>query len=153
MTQVPFADQRLPVHDPDSGRPVTLTVREFRHLEALKVTALVRPLVADLAALTVEGETAALPDALAIEGVMAAHADRWLELEARACGRDAAWLARLGDADGRAVSRAMWEANSGFFLRRWIALVAGRAEAEELYRFVASSARAPAPVTVAPTRH
>ena len=150
---MPFADQHLTVIDPDSGRPVTLTVREFRHHEALKITALARPLIADLAALTVEGEAAVLPDALAIEGVMAAHADRWLDLESHACGRDAAWLGRLGDADGRALSRAMWDANSGFFVRRWIALVAGQAEAEALHRFVASSAQATKPITVAATRH
>ena len=47
----------------------------------------------------------------------------------------------------------MWDANSGFFVRRWIALAQGRAEAEALHRFVASSARAREPVTVAATRH
>ena len=73
MTQVPLADQQLTVIDPDTGRPVALTVREFRHREALTLTALARPLIADLAALTVEGESTSLPDALAIEGVMAAH--------------------------------------------------------------------------------
>ena len=150
---MPFADQQLTVIDPDSGRPVTLTVREFRHREALELTVLALPLIADLAALMPEGEASALPDALAIEGVMAAHVDCWLALEGRACGRDAAWLARLGDADGRAVSRATWDANTGFFLRRWIALVTGREEAEALYRFVASSAQASAPVPVAATRH
>ena len=153
MTQVPFADRQLTVHDPDTGRPVALTVREFRHREALTLTALARPLIADLAALTVEGESTSLPDALAIESVMAAHTDLWLELTARACDRDAAWLARLSDFDGRELSRAMWDANSGFFVRRWIALAQGRAEAEALHRFVSSSARAREPVTVAATRH
>ena len=71
------------------------------------------------------------PDALAIEATLAAHAPLWLELVARACGRDADWLGRLSDADGRALSEAMWAANGAFFLRRVVVQVAARAKAGE----------------------
>ena len=130
-----FPDRDVTVHDPDTREPVSLTVREFRFREGLEVTALARPLLAALAALVPAGEDGTgagrAPDALAVEGVLAAHAALWLELAARACDRDAGWLARLGDADGRALSEAMWAANGAFFLRRVVAQVATRATARE----------------------
>ena len=127
-----FPDRDVTVRDPDSGAEVSLTVREFRFREGLEATALARPLIAALAALVSErGDGANAqeegPDALAIESALAAHAALWLELTARACGRDADWLARLGDADGRALSEAMWAANGGFFLLRVVAQVTSRA--------------------------
>ena len=121
-----FPDREVTVRDPDSGRPATLTVREFRFREGLEVTAIARPLVAALAALVPEGGDATPPDALAVEAALAAHAALWLELAARACDRDASWLARLADADGRVLSEAMWAANGGFFLRRVVVQVSAR---------------------------
>jgi len=111
-----FPDREVRVQDPDSGEPVTLTLHEFRFREGLEATALARPLIAALAALVparedgvgaAEAGEGAGPDALAVEAALAAHAALWLELAARACGRDAGWLARLGDADGRALCRAV----------------------------------------------
>lgn len=119
-----FPDREVTVRDPDSGAAVALTVREFRFREGLEVTALARPLVAALAGLVPDRTEDEGPDALAIESALAAHAALWLELAARASSRDAAWLARLSDADGRALSEAMWAANGGFFLRRVAAQVA-----------------------------
>ena len=128
-----FPDRDVTVRDPDSGEPVILTVREFSFREGLEATALARPLLAALAALVPGGAGGEEegPDALAIESALAAHAGLWLELAARACGRDAAWLGRLSDADGRALSEAMWAANGAFFLRRVVAQVAARAKGEE----------------------
>ena len=130
-----FPDRDVTVRDPDTGAEVSLTVREFRFREGLEATALARPLLAALAGLVPgRGDDADTeeegPDALAIEGALAAHADLWLELAARASGRDADWLARLSDADGRALSEAMWVANGAFFLRRVVAQVAARAKGE-----------------------
>ena len=129
--EVLFPDRDVTVRDPDSGAEVSLTVREFRFREGLEATALARPLIAALAALVPElGDGESIqeegPDALAIESALAAHAALWLELTARACCRDADWLARLSDADGRALSEAMWATNGGFFLRRVVAHVASR---------------------------
>ena len=146
-----FPDCEVTVRDPDTGEPVTLTVREFRFREGLEATALARPLIAGLAALVPEGDDVPAPAALAIEGVMAEHPDLWLELSARACGREAAWLARLGDAGASAVSGAMWRANSAFFMRRLVDLLAGRGKEEKLFRSLASSMRSSAPATDAAT--
>ena len=110
-----FPDREVTVRDPNTGEDVSLTVREFRFREGLEATALARPLIAALAELVPDPADPEGPDALAIEGALAAHAALWLELVARASDRDAAWLARLSDADGRALSEAMWAANGGFF--------------------------------------
>ena len=126
-----FPDRQVAVTDPETGVAVTLTVREFRFREGLEATALARPLIAALAALVPDRAEDKGPDALAVEGALAANAALWLELAARACGRDAAWLARLSDEDGRALSEAMWAANGGFFLRRVAAQVAARGTARE----------------------
>ena len=126
-----FPDREVTVRDPDTGDDVSLTVREFRFREGLEATAVARPLIAALANLVPDHAEGEGPDALTIEAALAVHAALWLELVARACGRDVAWLARLSDADGRALSEAMWAANGGFFLRRVAAQVAARARAGE----------------------
>ena len=127
-----FPDREVAVTNPDTGAAVTLTVREFRFREGLEATAIARPLIAALAGLVPNRAEDEGPDALAVEGALATHAGLWLELAARACSRDVAWLARLSDADGRALSEAMWAANGGFFLRRVAAQVAARTTAREV---------------------
>ena len=151
--EVLFPDREVTVRDPDSGGSVTLTVREFRFREGLEATALARPLIAALASLVPNHAEDEGPDALAIENALAAHATLWLELVARACDRDAAWLARLSDADGRALSEAMWAANGEFFLRRVVAQAAARAKArrESPCRSTACSTPSSAPATGAAT--
>ncbi len=151
--EVLFPDRDVTVRDPDSGAAAVLTVREFRFREGLEATALARPLVAALASLVPDHAEDEGPDALAIESALAAHATLWLELAARACGRDAIWLARLSDADGCALSEAMWAANGGFFLRRVVAQMTARTKAwEESPRHsTACSTPSSAPVTDAAT--
>ena len=126
-----FPDVDVEVTDPDTGELVTLTVREFRFREGLEVTVLARPLVASLAGLAVaasEGDDGlvredgvpdtAEPDAGEFLTIFSIHADLWLDLIGRACGREADWIGRLGDEDAYLVTAAMWEANGPFFLRR-----------------------------------
>ncbi len=146
-----FPDVDIEVRDPDTGRPVTLTVREFRFREGLEAGALARPLIAALVELAPEDAEAALPDLMALDAALGAHADLWLDLVARACGRDAAWLARLGDGDAHALTMAMWGANGGFFMRRVVGAVAARAETARLFRSPASLATSPPPATGAGT--
>ncbi len=110
-----FPDVEIEVRDPDTGAPVTLTVREFRFREGLEEAALARPLIAALAALVPEDAETALPDPAALDAALGAHADLWLDLVARACGREAAWLARLCDGDAHALTMAMWGGERGFF--------------------------------------
>ena len=148
-----FPDRDVRVHDPDTGEQVTLTVREYRFREGLEATAIARPLIAALAGLVPGTADPQGPDPLAVEAALAAHASLWLELAARACGRDAAWLARLSDADGRALSEAMWAANGGFFLRRVAAQMAVQATTREESpcRSTACSTHSSAPATGAAT--
>ena len=150
-----FPDRDVTVRDPDTGAEVPLTVREFRFREGLEATVLARPLIAALAALVPEsgdGEsTGEGPDAFAIENALATHAALWLELTGHACGRDADWLARLGDADGRALSEAMWGANGEFFLRRVAAQVASRGLIAGPSRSPACSMSSSAPATARAT--
>ncbi len=120
--EILFPDVELTVRDPDTGEDVTLTMREFRFRESLEAQALARPLIEALAELVAEDEDI---NAGGIAGILGEHADLWLTLAGRACGRDPEWLARLSDADGEAVSEAMWSANSGFFSRR-VAVAAAR---------------------------
>ena len=110
-----FPDERVRVRDPDSGRPVALTVREFRFLEGLEAAALARPFIEDMAAQTPDETEPDAPPTLALVDLLGTHAGLWLDLTARACGREAAWLARLGDEDGLTLRDAMWSANGAFF--------------------------------------
>ena len=143
-----FPDRDVPVRDPDTGAAAALTVREFRFLEGLRAQALARPLVQAWAALAPgDGE---LADAGAFEAAMAEHAETWLALLALATGRDAGWLARLPDADGRALSDAMWSVNGSFFVRRVVAEVAAR-RAASLSPSPGSSTPSSAPGTATDT--
>ena len=145
--EVLFPDAEVEVRDPDGGGAVALTVREFRFREGLEAQVAARPLVEALAA-AAEGAGEDGPDAGAIEAAMAAHAGLWLDLIARACGREAAWLARLGDSSALALSNAMWSANGSFFVRRVAAAAAARRRPS---RSRGSSTRSSAPATDAAT--
>ena len=142
-----FPDVDITVHDPDSGATVALTVREFRFREGLEAQAQARPLIEALVGPVSAGRT---PGVLEISDALAEHADLWLSLVARACGREAAWLARLGDADASAVSNAMWTANGSFFVRR-VAAAAAATRTARRSPSPAFSTRSSAPDTGADT--
>ena len=147
-------DVTVEVRDPDTGAPVALTVREFLFREGLEATAAARPFIADLAETILEGDEAKVPDTLAVDAVIGKHADLWLDLTARACGREVAWLARLHDGDARAMRHAMWAANGDYFVRRIVAVIRGRgAIAASLLHSIESSIRSSAPDTGGATRH
>lgn len=113
--EVLFPDVELAVRDPDTGKTVAVTVREFRFLEGMQVRPLARPLIEALAdTVTPEGEME--PDG--VEAALAAHAETWIALLAAASGMEAARIARLSDADGDRMADAMWSANRDFLLRR-----------------------------------
>ena len=156
-----FPEIKVPVQDPYTGEAVVLTFREFRFREGLEAAVVARPFIADLAALVSpkargdepEGDDAgALPDVEVFDDLIAAHADLWLELSARACGREAAWIARLIDEDAVRVRDAMWAANGPFFTRRLVRRIEGRGAAvERLFRSIVSSIRSSGPDTGAAT--
>ena len=83
--------------------------------------------------------------------MLAAHAEIWIDCIARATGRDAGWLARLSDADGVAVSLAMWQANQGFFGRRLVSALARRHQQDGRSPSPRSSTPSCAPDTAAAT--
>ena len=120
-----FPDVDVTVRDPDSGEPVTLTVREFRFLEGLQIHAEVRPLIEAIAG-SAEGDDV---DEHRIATALTDHADIWVRAIARATGREAEWIGRLSDHDGQALSAAMWGANGSFFVRRLVEAVTRRRQA------------------------
>ena len=122
-----FPDVDVAVRDPDSGERVPLTVREFRFLEGLQISAAVRPLIESIGAAVSEDETEI--DIGMIHEAMTEHANIWVECTARATGRDAEWIGRLSDGDGQALSAAMWSANGSFFGRRLVEAVKRRQKA------------------------
>ena len=122
-----FPDVRVDVRDPKAGVTVRLKVREFRFRESLEAQALGRPLLDALATAAEDGEL----EAAAISSALGNHADVWLELVARATDRDPDWLAGLSDADGEAVSDAMWTVNADFFIRRIAGDLAAKRRAEQ----------------------
>lgn len=119
-----FPDLEVAVRDPDTGASVTLTVREYRFLEGLKVGARTGALVEAIAA-TVQG---GVVSEQRLAEVLGEHAETWLDCIVQATGQDAGWLARLSDADGQRLSTAMWQANQGFFIRRLVSALARRRE-------------------------
>ena len=121
-----FPDADIPVRDPDSGESVTLTVREFRFLEGLRLTAIMRPFIEALGASASDVDV----DEQVIAEAMADHAETWLACIAAATGRDVEWLGRLSDQDGQDLSAAMWSTNKDFFMRRLIEVMRRRRKAE-----------------------
>ena len=126
--EVLFPDREVTVRDPDSGEPVTLTVRELRYLDSLEIFVVARPFLARLADATGGGSDVSLA---AVQGALAEHAETWLAILSRATGRDAPWLARLSVRDGDALALALWTANADFFCRALLGEVARRYRSEK----------------------
>ena len=142
-----FPDVDVEVRDPDTGEPAVVAVREFRLLDGLRAQVRARELVVALAALAIaDPNESGVEDAASFEAAVGAHAEDWLALLALATGRDAAWLARLSDADGRSLNDAMWEANGPFFVRR-IAAAAQAAQGANLLRSLGSFRTSSTPAT------
>ena len=147
-----FPDIEVTVTDPETGKPAALTVREFRFLDGLAAQAEARDLIAALCELSAPGDDGeAEVSLMAVEAVIGSHSDAWLALCARATGRDADWLARLADADGREVTAAMWRVNDPFFVRRVVAALMENRRVASLFPSLASSTRSSAPATDAAT--
>lgn len=110
LIEVLFSDQVVVI----GGQEIT--VREFRFLEGLKVAAEARPIIAGLRDLAKSGT----PPAEAIDQLISEHAELWVRLVARACDRDAAWVAALPDTEASALNLAFWGTNGRFFGRRLV---------------------------------
>ncbi|MXY18347.1 MAG: hypothetical protein F4187_03960 [Gemmatimonadetes bacterium] len=140
-TEVLFPDAKVTVRDPDTDQDVEIEVREFRMLDGMKAQVEARALIAAFADLVMPGEdgsesTAGTPE---YDAVIGNHPEEWLALLARSTGRDAEWLGRLDDGDGRELSQALWEVNTPFFVRRILAAVRDGMGTRKMSALVASS--------------
>ena len=145
-----FPDVDVTVRDPDTGVTVSLTVRELRFLEGLRLSGAIRPLIEAIADAVPSGAGDDIDEAV-IAGALTEHAEAWLASVAQATGRDAGWLARLSDGDGQALSAAMWSANGGFFGRRLVEALRRRRPKDGPSRSPKSSTPSSGPATDADT--
>ena len=109
----------------------TLTLREYGHIEGLRLLAWARPFVDGLYAL-VAREAGVQPTLTEIRFLRAEHADLVRDMTAQALTTPgevlanalpereelAAWIERLGDQDGQALLAVWWQVNVHFFFRR-----------------------------------
>lgn len=103
-----------------------IEVREYGHIEWLRLLPAAAPLVASIAEMLEAGREPAYEDALA---AIAAHADALMPLVAQACDVDVAVLEALDPIEGEMVLMTWWGANGRFFGARALNRVAvARAE-------------------------
>ena len=122
----------------------TITGREFRYGEGLQLAALARPLLTAMRVMFSAADQEIEPEAL--DALIAEHSDIWLQMMAKACDRDVAWIAALPDDEAMKLQLAFWGVNGGFFTRR---LVFGAAFVAAAKQRRAPSKR-PAPESSAP---
>ncbi|WP_170563020.1 DUF6631 family protein [Ruegeria atlantica] len=137
-------DRDLEITDPKTGKPVTVTVREFRFLDGLKVQAEARPLIEAMAAL-IDEDGGMTPARLG--EVLGRHADLWIGICAVATGREAEWIARVREPEAGAFSMAVWQVNSGFFTARLLGQHRGRETLSAHWAWLTSSISSPPPDT------
>lgn len=92
-----------------------VTVREYGHVEWLKLLPRAEPLVAAIAAALAGNEAPTYEQALA---VYADHADAMLPLVAQAADLTLDQVQALGIDDGELLFMTWWGVNGGFFVRR-----------------------------------
>lgn len=142
------ADREITLADPDTGKPVTLTVREFRFLDGLQAQAIAGALIGDLAALAGESGRGMTPAALG--EILGRHSNAWLDLSALATGRDVDWIARLREPGASLLSQAVWAANDVFFIGRILGEVGGRLPMTDRWASLTSLISSRAQATDAP---
>lgn len=107
-----------------AGREIT--VREYGHIEGLRLLAWAKPFTDDLYATIARGSQA--PSVAAMAALLATHADLVRDMVAQAADVEPSWVEGLNDVDGDLLVMAWWQVNAGFFIRRLLA----RAAAEKL---------------------
>lgn len=115
-----FPDLDVEVRDPDSGKPVTLTVREYWFLDGLAVQRRAGSLF-DALADVMDAAGGAEVRLGAVEGVFAEHPEEWLHALSVATGRPPEWIGALGGADVDALTDAWWTVCGPFVMRRVLA--------------------------------
>ncbi|MBH1476314.1 DUF6631 family protein [Stenotrophomonas forensis] len=107
-----------------AGREVTM--REYGHIEGLRLLAWAKPFADDLYAQIARGSHA--PSVASMAALLSTHADLVRDMVAQAASVESAWVEGLGDVEGDLLVMSWWEVNAGFFIRRLLA----RAAAEKL---------------------
>ena len=146
--EILFPDIEIQVTDPDTKKPVTVTVREMRFLESLRAQPIAKSLIRSLASVTLGDADV---DASEIDAVIGEHADIWIKILSIATARPTAWLERLSARDSYDLSLAQWNANGFFFITRAMTQVNASSQVSESFRSLKSSTSSSAPAT-APAR-
>lgn len=94
---------------------VAVTMREYGHVEGMRLHALITPIVDGIKAVALSGE---LADTDALRPVFGDNADAVVQLTAVACDQSVEWVAGLSDEDGNNLQLLWWAVNSHFFGRR-----------------------------------
>lgn len=102
-----------------------IKVREYGHIEGLRLQAWAKPFLEDLYARMALGSSP--PSALQVQELFAEHADLVRDMEAIAADVEPEWVERLSDSDGELLMAVWWQVNGNFFFRR----VFARAAAEK----------------------
>jgi hypothetical protein len=106
-----------------------VTVREYGHVEWLRLLAVAAPLVDAIAAQLEAGGTPAYEEALAI---VAQHIDGMAPLVCQACGMEAEAFERLNPDDGELLLMTWWGVNGRFFVQRALTKVQVRWQEQRL---------------------
>lgn len=97
-----------------AGRQIT--VREYGHIEGLRLQAWAKPFFDDLYERMALGS--APPNAYQVKDLFAAHADLVMRMEALAADVEPEWVEGLKDSDGELLMAVWWRVNQSFFFRR-----------------------------------
>lgn len=98
-----------------------ITVREYGHVEWLRLLPQARPLVDAIAAMLEQQRAPTYEEAL---GAIAQHIDSLLPLVAQACDVDAELIERLPPDEGELLLMTWWGCNGRFFVARAVNRVA-----------------------------
>lgn len=105
----------------------TVTVQELSFAQTLRLEASMAPLIQAFIDLPVDGDGEQVTAQLWT--LFGEHAQAWIGFVATACGLPREWVEQLSDADGRALSMAVWSVNAAFFTRRVISGMIARRSA------------------------
>lgn len=97
-----------------AGRAIT--VREYGHIEGLRVLAWAKPFIDAMYATIERGSPP--PTYAEVSDVYARHADLVRDMVAKAAGVEPDWVESLNDVDGYLLTCTWWEVNQRFFTRR-----------------------------------
>jgi len=141
--EVLFPDITVEVTDPETGLAVSVTARELRFAESLRMARTIRPLTQALAQV-LDPEAMATLDPLDMQSTLEDEGEAWVGLVAAVTARPPEWVAALSSSDGAALSEAVWRTNGPFVARRVVWAAARRATRSPSPK---SSARSPEPDT------